>query len=162
MKWLLQNRRGQSIVELTLITPLLLVALYVPFDFGLSLYVGYLTQNVARDGARRAATTDVMTDAKAAALATQMASSLPDLLVSGSTTKRVTVNYYATGANCMQSVEVVAQGTYNFFWYRFLALLRLTPSSDLRIIRTTKMRYEFQPDANSSACSTSATATGHS
>jgi Flp pilus assembly protein TadG len=156
------NRRGQSIVELTLITPLLLVALYVPFDFGVSLYAGYLTQNVARDGARRAATTDGMTNAEAAALATQMATKLPAFLVSGSTPKRVTVKYYATGANCMQSVEVVAQGTYNFFWYRFLELLRLASSSELPIIRTTKMRYEFQPDSNSSACSTTATATGQS
>src|SRR5690349_21509560 len=130
------DRKGQSIVELTLITPLLLVALYVPFDFGVSLYVGYLTQNVARDGARRAATTDVITNAKATSIATLMAPSLPDLLVSGTTTKQVTVNYYATGANCMQSVEVVAQGTYNFFWYRFLALMRLTSSSELQVIRT--------------------------
>ena len=55
MKWPL-NRKGQSIVELALITPIVLVALYVPFDFGVSIYAGHLTQNVARDGARRAAT----------------------------------------------------------------------------------------------------------
>jgi len=156
------DRKGQSIVELTLITPILLVALYVPFDFGVSLYAGYLTQNVARDSARRASTTDVMTSAKATTLATQMAAFLPDLLVSGSTTKRVTVNYYATGANCLQSVEVIAQGTYSFFWYRLIGLLGLAPPNQLGIVRTTKMRYEFQPDSNSAACSTTATATGHS
>ena len=49
------DRKGQSIVELALITPIVLVALYVPFDFGVSIYAGHLTQNVARDGARRAA-----------------------------------------------------------------------------------------------------------
>jgi len=157
------DRKGQSIVELTLITPILLVALYVPFDFGMSLYAGYLTQNVARDGARRAATTDLMTSAKATTLATQMAANLPALLVSGSTTKRVTVNYYATGAaDCLRSVEVIAQGTYNFFWYRLIGLIGLAPQSQLPMIRTTKMRYEFQPDGNSSACSTTATATGNS
>jgi Flp pilus assembly protein TadG len=161
MKWPL-NRKGQSIVELALITPLILVALYVPFDFGVSIYAGHLTQNVARDGARRAATTDLLDNAKATTLATQIAANLPPLLTSGSTTKRVTVNYYATGANCAKSVEVIAQGTYNYFWYRLIGFLGLAPPSQLGIVRTTKMRYEFQPDSNSSACSTTATATGNS
>ena len=159
MKWPL-NRKGQSIVELALITPIILVALYVPFDFGVSIYAGHLTQNVARDGARRAATTDVLNNAKATALATQIAPSLPALLSSGSTTKQVTVNYYATGANCAKSVEVIAQGTYNYFWYRLIGFLGLAPQSQLGIVRTTKMRYEFQPDTNSGACTL--TATGNS
>ena len=164
MKWPL-NRKGQSIVELALITPIVLVALYVPFDFGVSIYAGHLTQNVARDGARRAATkaTDLFDNALATTLATQIAGNLPPLLSSGSTTKQVTVNYYATGgANCAQSVEVIAQGMYNFFWYRLIGFLGLAPSSSIPIIRTTKMRYEFQPDTNSAACNTTPTATGHS
>ena len=163
MKWPL-NRKGQSIVELALITPIVLVALYVPFDFGVAFYAGHLAQNVARDGARRVATTDaldVFTTAKATTQATQIAPNLPPLLTSGSTTKRVTVNYYATGANCAKSVEVIAQGTYNYFWYRLIGFLGLAPQP-LGIVRTTKMRYEFQPDNNSAACSTTATATGHS
>ena len=164
MKWPL-NRKGQSIVEIALITPLILVALYVPFDFGVAIYAGHLAQNVARDGARRVATTDaldVFTTAKATTQATQIAPNLPPLLTSGSTTKQVTVNYYATGANCAKSVEVIAQGTYNYFWYRLIGFLGLAPQSQLGIVRTTKMRYEFQPDNNSAACSTTATATGHS
>ena len=161
MKWPL-NRKGQSIVELALITPIVLVALYVPFDFGVAIYAGHLTQNVARDGARRAATTDVLNNAKATTLATQIAPSLPPLLTSGSTTKQVTVNFYATGANCAKSVEVIAQGTYNYFWYRLIGFLGLAPQSQLPIVRTTRMRYEFQPDTNSSACNTTPTATGNS
>jgi len=138
-----------------------LVALYVPFDFGVSIYAGHLTQNVARDGARRAATTDLLDNAKATTLATTViAPNLPALLSSGSTTKQVTVNYYATGAaNCAQSVEVIAQGTYNFFWYRLIGFLGLAPPSQLGIVRLTKMRYEFQPDSNSGDCAT-VTATG--
>ena len=159
MKWPL-NRKGQSIVELALITPIVLVALYVPFDFGVSIYAGHLTQNVARDGARRVATTDLLDNDKATTLATQIAGNLPSLLTSGSTTKRVTVNYYATGANCAKSVEVIAQGTYNYFWYRLIGFLGLAPQSQLGIVRTTKMRYEFQPDTNSGACTL--TATGNS
>ena len=160
MKWPL-NRKGQSIVELALITPMILVALYVPFDFGVAIYAGHLTQNVARDGARRAATKDLLDSALATTLATQIAGNLPPLLTSGTTTKRVTVNYYATGgANCAQSVEVIAQGTYNYFWYRLIGFVGLAPSSQVGIVRTTKMRYEFQPDTNSGACTL--TATGHS
>jgi TadE-like protein len=167
MKWPL-NRKGQSIVELALITPIILVALYVPFDFGVAIYAGHLTQNVARDGARRVANTDLLDSALATTLATQIATpsswpgwpGLSPLLTSGSTTKQVTVNFYATGANCAKSVEVIAQGTYNYFWYRLIGFLGLAPPSQLGIVRTTKMRYEFQPDTNSGACTL--TATGNS
>jgi Flp pilus assembly protein TadG len=156
------NAKGQSIVELALITPLLLVALYVPFDFGMTLYTGHLVQNAVRDGARIAASSDLLDNTLATNLATQFYGNLPAMLVSGSTTKQVTVNYYAGGAaNCSQNVEVIAQGTYNFFWYRLVGLLRLVPTSSIPITRTTKMRYEFQPDGNTGNCTT-VTATGHS
>ena len=51
------NPEGQSIIEITLMTPFLLVALYVPFDFGISIFAGHLTQNAVRDGARIASHT---------------------------------------------------------------------------------------------------------
>jgi Flp pilus assembly protein TadG len=152
------NSTGQSIVEITLITPLLMVALYVPVDFGMMIFTGHLTQNVVRDGARIAATTDLMSNSLATSLATNFNSNLPQLLAS----KQVTVNYYANGAaNCAQSVEVIATGTYNFFWYRLIGLLGLAPQNSVTITRTTKMRYERQPDANTGNCAT-VTATGHS
>ena len=34
------NQRGQSIVEISLITPLLLIALYIPVDFRISFLLG--------------------------------------------------------------------------------------------------------------------------
>jgi len=106
------SSKGQSIVEITLITPLLMVALYVPVDFGMMLFTGHLTQNAVRDGARTAATTDLLDNALATTLATQFYPNVPQRLAS----KQVTVNYYANGAaNCAQSVEVIATGTYNFF-----------------------------------------------
>jgi hypothetical protein len=43
MRWLL-NSKGQSIVEIALMTPLILVALYVPFDFGMTIFTGHITQ----------------------------------------------------------------------------------------------------------------------
>ena len=149
----LLNCKGQSIVEITLITPLLLVALYVPFDFGMTIFTGHYTQIAVRDGARIASTTDLMTNAIATNLATQVYNNLPQLLVSGSTTKQVTVKYFA-GVGCAQYVEVKAQGTYNFFLYKLIALLGFTAPDGTRITRTTQMRYEFQPDSNGGTGST--------
>lgn len=154
----LLNSKGQSIVEITLMTPLLMVALYVPVDFGIMIFTGHLTQNAVRDGARIAATTDLLDNTLATNLATRLNNNVPPRLAS----KQVTVNYYATGAsNCAQSVEVIATGTYNFFWYRLIGLIGLAPQSSVTITRTTKMRYEHQPDTNTGNCAT-VTATGHS
>lgn len=155
------NSRGQSIVEIALMTPLILVALYVPFDFGITIFTGHLTQNAVRDGARIASTTDSMTNAKATTLATQLYNNLPQLLVTGSPAiKQVIVNYYATGAaGCAEFVEVQAQGTYNFFFYRLIGLLGFTPPDPIAISRMTRMPYEFQPSTNTGLC-TAVTATG--
>jgi Flp pilus assembly protein TadG len=155
---LLFSERAQSIVEISLITPLLLAALYVPVDFGIMIFTGHLTQNAVRDGARIAATTDLMTNVRAQNLAIQFNTNVPQRLAS----KQVTVTYYANGAaNCAQYVEVVAGGTYNLFWYRLMALLRAAPPTAINITRTTQMRYEHQPDTNTGNCAT-LTATGHS
>ena len=44
--------KGQSIVEISLIAPLLLVALYIPADFGIAMFTAHLTQNAVREAAR--------------------------------------------------------------------------------------------------------------
>ena len=98
---LLFNPQGQSIVEITLMTPLLLVALYVPFDFGMSIFAGHLTQNAVRDGARIASRTRTLDNSAAVSLATQIFANLPQLLVNPN--KDVSVRYYADGAvDCAQ------------------------------------------------------------
>lgn len=155
------NCKGQSIVEIALVTPLILVALYVPVDFGITIFTGHLTQNAVRDGARIASSTDLMTDAKATNLATQVYNNLPERLITGSpATKQATVNYYATGpADCAKFVEVQAQGTYVFFLYRLIGLLGFTPPDPIAISRTTRMPYEFQPNTNTGMC-TAVTNTG--
>jgi Flp pilus assembly protein TadG len=155
------NCKGQSIVEIVLVTPLILVALYVPVDFGITIFTGHLTQNAVRDGARIASSTDLMTNAKATNLATQVYNNLPERLITGApATKGATVNYYATGpADCAEFVEVQAQGTYVFFLYRLIGLLGFTPPEPIEISRTTRMPYEFQPNTNTGMC-TAVTATG--
>ena len=161
MRSLLFKCKGQSIVEIALMTPLILVALYVPVDFGISIFTGHITQNAVRDGARIASTTDAMTNAKATNLATQVYNKLPQMLVSGTASpKRVTVTYRAGGAaNCAQNVEVEAQGTYNFSLYRLIVLLGIPAPAPIQITRTTSMRYEFQPGSYGGTGSTTDTCT---
>jgi Flp pilus assembly protein TadG len=151
---LLLNRKGQSIVEITLMTPLLLVVLYIPFDFGIAIIAGHLTQNAVRDGARVVSATDSMSNAQAATLAQSIFNNLPPHLAS----KSVTVNYYADGgSNCAQNVEVTAQGNYNYFFYQLMKLLSISPPSQIAITRTTKMWYNHQPDQNGGQTGTSTT-----
>src|SRR6266508_4017755 len=47
-----KREKGQSLVEIALITPLLLGALMVAVDFGIAFYMGNLVAVAARDGAR--------------------------------------------------------------------------------------------------------------
>jgi Flp pilus assembly protein TadG len=160
------TKKGQSLVEIALITPLLLVALYIPFDFGMTIFAGHLTQNAVRDGARIASHTRILDNAAATAVADQVWARLPNLLNEPS--KQVTVRYYSgTPASCAEFVEVTAGGTYNFTLYKFMRLFGLTAPNTLAITRTTRMHYEFQPYDNGGTtgaptiCSTGApTATG--
>lgn len=165
------NQKGQSVVEITLIVPFLLVALYIPFDFGMTIFAGHLTQNAVRDGARiashtRSASGGVLDNSAANAVADQVWARLPKLLNEPS--KQVTVRYYSgTPTDCLEFVEVTAQGTYNFTLYKFMRLFGLTAPDTIPISRTTRMRYEFQPylhggtTGSPTFCSTgAATATG--
>ncbi|HXG50521.1 MAG TPA: TadE/TadG family type IV pilus assembly protein [candidate division Zixibacteria bacterium] len=147
------NLKGQSIIEIALMTPLILVALYVPFDFGVAIFTGHLTQNAVRDGARVASATDLLDDTKARTLAAQVYDNLPELLDPAD--RQVTVTLYGNGSpDCSKFVEVSAEGTYNFFLYRLIALLGFTPPDAITIARATRMRYEFQPTTNGGAGST--------
>ncbi len=115
----LHNRKGQSIVEISLIAPLLLVALYIPADFGIAMFTAHLTQNAVREAARIAVSTkDPFNDAAATQIANEALNRLPARLTSAT----VTVTYYDGPATvppvppCMQSVLVTAQGSYNYFF----------------------------------------------
>ena len=51
------GNKGQSIIEMSLVTPLLLIALYIPIDFGVALLMMNQTQTATRDVARIASGT---------------------------------------------------------------------------------------------------------
>jgi Flp pilus assembly protein TadG len=154
------NESGQSIVEIALITPLILIALYIPVDFGVSFFVANLTQTAAREGARIGSglqksgksTELVFSSAEANTVKTEVLSRLPAYL----TNKTVTVTFYR-GTGCMEFLEVTAQGEYNFFMYQLLRLFGGDAPDSATISRTTQMHYKYQPYMNNNYCTTATT-----
>ena len=152
-------QRGQSIIEITLITPLLLIALYIPADFGIAFYMGNLTQNAAREGARIGSGLQksgkppnlVFTKTHADTVKEAVLDRLPDL-----TNKSVTVTFY-TGTACMEFIEVIAQGDYNFFLYQLMRMFGSTVPDSVTISRTTQIRHNYQPYTNTDDCTGSTT-----
>jgi Flp pilus assembly protein TadG len=151
----LKNQTGQSLIEITLITPLLLIALYVPVDFGISFFIGNLTQVAVREGARVGSGLQksgsvpnlVFSSAEASTVKTEVFSRLPNYL----TNKAVTVTFYS-GTGCLEFLQVTAQGSYNFSLYRLMRLFGATAPNSLTISRTTQMRYKYQPYMNDDYC----------
>jgi Flp pilus assembly protein TadG len=153
-----RKQKGQSVVELALITPLVLVALYIPADFGVAFLTAHLAQNAVREGARigsgltsgdpnKPIDSGQETTIKDAVLAR-----LPQRLTSPS----VNVKFYFSGAaaTCMQVVEVTATGTYDYGLYRLMGLIGVTVPASETISRTTQMRYNYQrPENNAPICS---------
>lgn len=153
-------QRGQSIIEISLITPLLLIALYIPADFGIAFYTGNLTQNAAREGARIGSGLQksgsppklFFTSTHANTVKTAVFSRMPGDL----TNKSVTVKFY-DGTACMQFIEVTAQGDYNFFLYKLMGLFGSTVPNYVTISRTTQIPYTYQPYTNTAYCAGSTT-----
>ena len=152
------NQKGQSIIEISLITPLLLVALYIPVDFGVSFYMGNLLQIAVREGARvgsglqKSGTKQselVYGNTQANTVKAEVISRLPDYL----TNKTVTIKFY-TGTDCMEFVQVTAQGQYNFFLYQLTRLIGGSAPDSVTISRTTQMHYKYQPYDHDDYCTT--------
>jgi Flp pilus assembly protein TadG len=154
----LKSRKGQSIVELALVTPLLLVALMVPADFGIAFFVANITGNAAREGARIGSespksggidTDRDFTTADAAAVKDAVVAKLPAYI----TNRSVTVKFYEnTPANCLEVIEVTASGTYSYSLYRILQFLGVSVPASTTISRTTQMAYRYQPYSNATHC----------
>lgn len=155
------NQRGQALIEIALITPILLIALYVPADFGVAFLMGNLTQTAARDGARTAsglqktggsAPNYTYSSAEATTVRNQVLGQLPAFL----TSKAVGIKFYS-GTACMEFIEVTAQGQYNFFLYQIIRLFGGSAPNSILVSRTTQMRYNYQPAINQTRCTTATT-----
>jgi len=127
----LLNKRGQSIVEMALITPLLLAVLYVAFDFGIAYFTAHYTQNAVREAARygavlgdcavlnppptcmTAGTTDPPQACPGTDPVVQAACQrMPNLLTGVKVT--VTLSGIFTDLTCRRMVTVTASGAYRY------------------------------------------------
>jgi hypothetical protein len=142
------NARGQSIVEVALITPLVLIALYVPADFGIAFLTAHLTQNAVREAARIGSTQKPPFNNSL--IQSEAVARMPDRLRSKTATATLLT---AGSANCAQVVRVIGQGTYDYAFYRLMNLFGFDHGNTPMVIsRAAYMRYEFQPVTNHEAC----------
>jgi TadE-like protein len=152
-----KRQMGQSVVELALITPLLLVALYIPADFGVAFLTAHLVQNAVREGARIGSgltsgdPNKPIDGGQGATIKDAVFARLPQRLSSPS----VSVKFYFAGeaATCMQVVEVTTTGNFDFGLYHLMGLFGVTVPTSEPISRTTQMRYNYQrPENNTPIC----------
>jgi Flp pilus assembly protein TadG len=154
-----RKQTGQSVVELALITPLVLVALYIPADFGMAFLTAHLAQNAVREGARIGSgltsgnPNKPIDSGEGTTIKDAVFTRLPSRLSSPS----VNLKFYFAGeaATCMQVVEVTVTGTYDYSLYHLMELIGVTVPSAAPISRTTQMRYSYQrPENNTPICAT--------
>jgi Flp pilus assembly protein TadG len=154
----LRNRRGQSIVEISLIAPLLMVALFIPADFGVAFLVANIAGTAARDGARigsEAGKSGGNADNRnfSAADAASVKDKVVPMMPARLTNRSVRVKFYEdTPADCLETVEVTVSGDYNFFFYQILRLFGATVNNSQTISRTSQMPYRNQPSINQNRC----------
>ncbi len=149
-----KREKGQSLVEIALITPLLLGALMVAVDFGIAFYMGNLIAVAARDGARigsqlektggNASDADFAV-ADAAIVSNKVQNRIPRYL----TGRQIIVTFYEDGPvvgppACSESVEVQVSGNYTFTLYRLMNLLGANVPASRTLTRSTRMRYNYQ------------------
>ena len=165
MKKFLPNSRAQALVEITLITPLLLVALYVAMDFGILFFTAHYTQNAVREASRIGAILpDCAIDATVPCVATVAAQSCPGTnkvvqeacarltnRLTG-TTVAVTLTGVYYPATCMREVKVAASGTYQYGLYRVIALFGMPLPTSQTLTRSAAARYQGQPVTVTGAC----------
>ena len=154
----LKSPSGQSLIEMSLITPVLLVALYIPMDFGIAFLVSNIAGTAVRDAARIGSEIGKsggnpnnrdFTSADAATVRDALIPKLPAYL----SNRSIVVKFYEdTPADCMEVIEVTASGDYSFFFYQVLRLFGASVDNTRTISRTAQMPYRYQPYANGTRC----------
>jgi hypothetical protein len=148
------NRKGQAVVEFTLIFILLLVVAWIPADFGLAFYTGQLALNASREGARIAAADRNPPSGNPSCLLGSTCNSATGILKAAAdrmssallpgATVRLFFPFSGSAATCNQTVNVSISGSYNFFFYQVLRLLGVNVGNSILITRQTSMRWEHQ------------------
>jgi Flp pilus assembly protein TadG len=148
---LYRRSEGQSIVELTLLTPLILAALYIPADFGIAFYTAHLVQNATREAARIGASMNPFDQ-------TTVENEATNRLPTGRFVVTSPVSADLDGdstSTCMRRVLITVTGTYSPFLYQLINLVvpGANVSPTISITRSTAMRFDSQPLTNTGSCS---------
>ena len=146
---LYRRSKGQSIVEFTLLTPLMLAALYIPADFGIAFFTAHLVQNATREAARIGT---AMNPFDKPTVENEATNRLPTgrFVVSS-----VSANLDGSSTStCMRRVLVTVTGTYNSFLYQLINLVvpGASVNTAISITRSTAMRFDAQPLTNTGSC----------
>ena len=144
-----RDSKGQSIVELTLLVPIILVALYVPADFGVAFFTAHLVQNATREAARIGAS---MNPFNQTTVENEVSKRLP---AGRFTVSSVSANLNGSETStCMRRVLVSVSGSYDLFLYQLTNLVVPDAISDttIPITHSTAMRYDSQPLTNTGSC----------
>jgi len=128
------KKKGQTLVEVTLILPLMLLLVGAAVDWGLLFFVSHVAQNAVREGARVAVTKTSMTKASIIA---EVDNKIPDTALFSDFRNSVDVS---CAAGTPPFITVVTNGNFNFM---FMRLIGLTTTN---ISRSAKMRYEREAD----------------
>lgn len=160
---MLRNRKGQSIIEISLITPILLVALYIPADFGIAFFTAHLTQNAAREAARIASISaecgtspcvGTVTESSCPgtnSVVKEVCSRLPARLTGPLSIKTTLTG--SLGDKCLRLVKVEVTGNYDYFLYQLIRLIGVTlTNNNTSITRAAELRYELQPVTYNTPC----------
>ena len=131
-KTLLKNK-GQTIVEISLILPLLVVLVGAAVDWGLAFFVSHVVQNAVREGARVAVTKSSMTKAS---IQNVVKDRIPQTPLFADFRDSAAITVTCTGTPPFITVQTT--GSFN---YMFLRLIGFTNST---ITRSAKMRPEIE------------------
>ena len=148
------EKKGQALVEFTLIFILLIIVAWIPADFGLAFYTGQIAQNAVREGARIAAADPTLAATNTSCgpplsscfgfgnIFNETAVRLPSALM-GSTTQIAVVNPAPGSTACNQLVRVSVSGQYPFFFYKVLRFMGIDVTIPT-IRRESIMRWEHK------------------
>lgn len=128
----MSKSKGQTLVEVSLILPLLVILVGAAVDWGLGLFVSHVVQNGVREGVRIAVTQYPTVDSTS--VGSVVNSVIPDTpLFSGF---RDVTNVSCSTSGGLPSVTVQTRGTFNFIFLRLLGF------TNMSISRSATMYYE--------------------
>ena len=126
------SSRGQTLVEFTLILPLLIAFVGAATDWGLGLFVSHVAQNAVREGARTAVT---RLNVSSAAIKGEVNSRIPDTSLFTDFRNNIVVSCDAPGGT--PYITVTTNGDFNFLFLRAIGF-----TNPIKIARSSTMRYE--------------------